>query len=229
MIEIMKTRPVSGSGLHRLLAGLVVCLTAGPVFADAPPEKAAAWEWGFTLGVNSWSDLGDVQSTLGGDFDEYGFALDMFAHKEVGQWGSAAVLFGADLGFFSTDSGIPGIFEGLVQRGVYLTPSVKLRFGERGKGHINLDAGAGWYNTDFAELNCSNYNPFIGGPICTEIGDSFDANAFGGYVGVSGGFNRTFTMGLRVHFADFGDVTGLPTVSGKLGGPIYTLNFGAVF
>lgn len=229
MTETKTSRQTSESGRHSLLAGIVMCLTVGPVFADTPPEKAGTWEWGFTLGVNSWSDLGDVRSTLGGDFDEYGFALDMFAHKEVGHWGGATVLVGADLGFFSTDSRIPGIFEDLIQRGVYLTPSVKLRFGERGKGHVNLDAGAGWYNTDFAELDCNNYDPFIGGPICTEIGDSFDANAFGGYVGVSGGFNRSFTMGLRVHFADFGDVTGLPTVSGNLGGPIYTLNFGAVF
>ena len=229
MTEAMANHRRQRSGRCSQLASLAICLLAAPSFADTPSDKKAAWEWGFTLGVNSWSDLGDVQSTLGGDFDEYGFALDMFAHKEIGQWGNAAVLVGADLGFFSTDSGIPGIFEDLVQRGVYLTPSVKLRFGERGKGHLNLDAGAGWYNTDFAELNCNNYDPFIGGPICTEIGDTFDANAFGGYVGLSGGFGRSFTMGLRVHFADFGEVTGLPTVSGDLGGPIYTLNFGAVF
>ena len=215
-------------GRARLMAGLVTCLMAGTGHAQTIEKLQNPWEWAFGLGVMSWSDLGDVQSSLGGDFDDIGFALDMSVHRKV-DLGDTTLLLGADLGFFSTDSKIPGIFEDLIQRGVYLTPSARLRFGESGRGHIDLEAGAGWYNTDFAELDCDNYNVVLGGPVCTEINDPFDSNTFGGYVGIRGGFNKWFTAGFRAHFADFGEVTGLPTVSGDLGGPVYTLMFGARF
>ena len=211
-----------------LIAGLAALFIAGTSSADVPEKSQGAWEWAFGLGVTSWSDLGDVQSSLGGSFDDVGFALDMSVHRRI-EAGDATLLLGADLGFFSTDSGIPGIFEDLVQRGVYLTPSVRLRFGESARGHLDLEAGAGWYNTDFAEVDCENQGTIIGGPVCTDINEPFDANAFGSYIGVRGGFNKYFTAGLRVHFADFGEVTGLPTVSGDLGGPVVTLMFGARF
>lgn len=186
------------------------------------------WEWGFGIGGSFWGELGDVQSTLGGGFDQYGFALDMSAHRQVAARG-ATLLLGVDLGFFSTESDIPGVFEDLVQRGVYLTPSMRLRFGDAGRGHVDLEAGAGWYNADFAEINCEDYGTIISGPTCTELNDPFDANAFGGYLGVRAGFNRWFTAGVRAHFADFGEVTGVPTVSGELDGPVYTLMFGGRF
>ncbi len=228
----MNDRTIARKGLtpsrRSLLVGLAACFMAGTVHAETLEKLESPWEWGFALGATSWSDLGDVQSSLGGDFDEYGFALDMSVHRKV-DVGDATLLLGADLGFFSTDSRIPGIFEDLIQRGVYLTPSMRLRFGESGRGHFDLEAGAGWYNTDFAELDCNDYNPALGGPVCTEINDPFDSNAFGGYVGVRGGFNKWFTAGFRAHFADFGEVTGLPTVNGDLSGPVYTLMFGARF
>ncbi len=208
---------------------LLLCLSVWSMAHADPLETAKSpWEWGFGIGVTSWADLADVQSSLGGDFDQYGYALDMSVHRRV-QIGHSTLLLGADLGFFSAESGIPGVFEDLIQRGVYLTPSMKLRFGDSGRGHVDLEAGAGWYNTDFAELNCENQGTIIGGPVCTEINESFDANAFGGYLGIRGSFNKWFSASLRAHFADFGEVTGLPTVSGDLGGPIYTLMFGARF
>lgn len=218
-----------GPQIFRLLwLGLVACAFSAPALADGPTHSATPWEWGFALGATSWSDLGDVESTLGGDFDQYGLALDLSVHRRV-DVGNATLLLGADIGFFSTDSRIPGIFEDLIQRSVYVTPSMRLRFGEGGRGHLDLEAGAGWYTTDFAELDCDDYDPLLGGPVCTEINDPFDESTFGGYLGLQGGFNRWFTAGLRVHFADFGEVTGLPTVRGELGGPVYTLMFGARF
>ena len=213
-------------------AKLFVCLAAwamaGSALAEPVEKLKSPWEWGFGIGGSSWSDLGDVQSTLGGGFDTYGWALDMSAHRRV-EVGDATLLLGADIGFFSTESDIPGVFEDLVQRGLYLTPSMRLRFGDSARGHVDLEAGAGWYNTDFAEVNCEDFGTFIGGPVCTDLNEPFDSNAFGGYLGIKAGFNKWFTAGLRAHFADFGQVTGLPTVDGDLGGPVYTLMFGARF
>ena len=217
-----------GSGLSALLVALAVWLLAGPANAQPVEKLKSPWEWAFGIGAMSWGDLGDVQSTLGGNFDNYGFALDMSLHRRV-EVGDATLLLGGDLGFFSTESNIPGIFEDLVQRGVYLTPSMRLRFGDSNRSYVDLEAGAGWYNTDFAEIDCDNYGTIFGGPVCTEINDPFDSNAFGGYLGIKAGFNKWFTAGLRAHFADFGQVTGLPTVDGDLGGPVYTLMFGARF
>ena len=222
------TRGGKPAGRLSLLIGLVALCMAGAANAETVEKFQSPWEWAFALGATSWSDLGDVQSSLGGDFDQYGLALDMSVHRVV-DVGDSSLLLGVDLGFFSTDSRIPGIYEDLIQRGVYLTPSVRLRFGESGRGHFDLEAGAGWYNTDFAELDCDDYNSFLGGPVCTEINDPFDSNAFGGYLGIRGGFNKYFTAGFRAHFADFGEVSGLPTVSGDLGGPVYTIMFGARF
>ena len=228
MNTIVRTRKRMRADRAWLLTGLATCLMAGTVHAETIEKLESPWEWAFGIGAMSWSDLGDVQSTLGGNFDDIGFGLDMSVHRKV-DVGDATLLLGADLGFFSTDSKIPGIYEDLIQRGVYLTPSARLRFGNSGRGHIDLEAGAGWYNTDFAELDCTDYNVVLGGPVCTEINDPFDSNAFGGYVGIRGGFNKWFTAGFRAHFADFGEVTGLPTVTGELGGPFYTLMFGARF
>lgn len=228
MNERSTTRGGALAGRSALLSGLVACCMAGTVRAETTEKLESPWEWAFGLGATSWGDLGDVQSSLGGDFDEYGLALDVSVHRRINV-GDATLLLGADLGFFSTDSRIPGIFEDLIQRGIYVTPSARLRFGGSGRAHVDLEAGAGWYNIEFAELDCNDYNPVLGGPVCTEIDDPFDSSAFGGYVGVRGGFNRRFTAGFRAHFADFGEVTGLPTVTGDLSGPVYTLTFGARF
>ena len=223
-----RTRNGARGGRFRLLIGLTLCWVAGAAHAQEVEKLKSPWEWAFALGASSWGDLGDVQSSQGGDFDQYGLALDMSVHRVV-DVGDGTLLLGVDLGFFSTDSRIPGIFEDLVQRGIYLTPSMRLRFGESGRGHFDLEAGAGWYNTDFAEVDCDGYNPALGGPVCTDINEPFDSNAFGGYVGIRAGFNKYFTAGFRTHFADFGEVNGLPTVSGDLGGPVYMFMFGARF
>ncbi len=132
------------------------------------------------------------------------------------------MLAGVDFGLFATESDIAGISDDFTQRGLYLTPSVKFRFGQRDKRYLNLEAGAGWYKVDMAELDCSVIP-------CAEILEPFDKDTFGGYIGVSGGFGRWFVLGLKVHFADFGEVTGFGTAVGSLEGPFYILSAGGAF
>jgi len=211
---------------------LAACLVATPFLLSTPTyaqdgdnsRATGGWNYGVILGVAEWPDLSEVNSVAGGSFDARGFALELSAHKPMWHWGSADVLLGVDLGIITTDGNIPGVFEELTQRSAYLTPSVKFRFGEYGRRYINLEAGIGYYQTDFAELECD-----VDGSICFELNDPFNADAAGGYLGLTVGLGRWFTTGLKVHFADFGSVNNIRGVSGDLGGPIYALSVGAAF
>ena len=202
------------------------CVVAVPAYAieDSGPTETRQWNWSLSVGVTNWGGLEDLESVTGGQFDSYGFSLELAGHKNVARWGSADVLLGADLGLFTTDGDIAGTFQSYTQRGLYLTPSVKFRFGERTKRYLNLEAGAGWYKVDFAELDCDT-----GGSLCAELRDPFDSDTLGMYVGVSAGFSSWFITGLRIHYADFGSVQGINSISGDLKGPFYVFSLGATF
>ncbi len=196
--------------------------------ADEPvPNAPGHWSGTATVGLMTWSDLKDLKPAAGGGFDSLGFVVELAGHKRVSHWGAADVLVGADFGFFATQSDIPGIFEDFTQRGLYLTPSMQIRYGERSGRYLNLEAGLGWYQVDFAELHCDedDFNNIV----CIEITEPYDENSLGGYLGITGGFGGGFIMGLKVHFADFGKVTGLGPDTGDLKGPIYILSLGGAF
>ncbi len=92
----------------------------------------------------TWNDLKDLEPAAGEDFDSLGLAVELAGHKHVAHWGSADVLVGVDFGLFATQSDIPGSIEEFTQRGLYLTPSMKFRFGERSRRYLNLEAGSSW-------------------------------------------------------------------------------------
>ena len=215
------------NGLKRV-ARLVLILAplASPAFADQDERSVGSgkWNYGVTVGIAEWQDLSDIRSAQGGGFDFRGFALEFSMHKPMWRWGPADVLLGVDLGMLATDGDIPGVFENLTQRSAYLTPSVKFRFGEYGRRYFSIDTGVGFYQTDFAELYCDDNNA-----ICVELNDPFNANAIGGYVGITAGLGKWFTTGLKVHYADFGPVNNISGVSGSLSGPIYVLSLGGTF
>jgi hypothetical protein len=208
------------------LTGIGLFLIGVPADANeaTPQSEPAGWNWAISIGASSWSDLSGLETTSGQEFDSLGFSLEFGGHKKVARLGFADVLIGADLGFITTDGEIRGVFEAFTQRAMYLTPSVKFRFGERSERYLNLETGLGWYNTDFAELDCNS-----GSIVCTELAAPFDSDAVGMYVGVAGGFGRWFVAGLKVHYADFGEVTGIGSVAGDLRGPIYVFSLGAAF
>ncbi len=196
--------------------------------ADEPvPNTPGHWSGKATFCLMTWSGLRDLEPAAGGGFDSVGFVVELAGHKRVSRWGSADVLVGADFGFLATESDIPGISEDFTQRGLYLTPSMQIRYGERSGRYLNLEAGLGWYQVDFAELHCDedNFNNIV----CIEITEPYDENSLGGYLGITGGFGGGFIMGLKVHFADFGTVTGLGPDTGDLKGPIYILSLGGAF
>ncbi len=218
--------------LYKLwITGAIVGLTL-PVISiyaadESVPDAQGRWSGTATAGLMIWNDLKDLEPAAGGGFDSLGFIVELAGHKHVARWGPADVLIGVDLGIFATQSDIPGITEDFTQRGLYLTPSMKFRFGERSRRYLNLEAGLGWYQVDFAELICDDDN--FNNVVCIEIAEPYDEDTLGGYLGITGGFGGGFIMGLKVHFADFGEVTGLGLDTGELKGPIYILSLGGAF
>ncbi len=218
--------------LHRhwitvAIVGLILPVIS--IYADdeADPYVQGHWSGTATAGLMIWSGLRDLEPAAGGGFDSLGFVVELAGHKHVARWGPADVLTGVDLGISATQSDIPGITEDFTQRGLYLTPSMKFRFGERSRRYLNLEAGLGWYQVDFAELICDE--DIFNNIVCIEIAEPFDEDTLGGYLGISGGFGGGFIMGLKVHFADFDEVTGLGPDTGNLNGPIYIFSLGGAF
>lgn len=211
---------------HYLLVAVTVAVatTASLARADDTGDAAVEKPWllSISAGVMNWEKLSNIESSLGGKFDDAGFGLEFAAHKRVSMWGNADVLVGVDLGVFGMESDIRGTFINLTQRGLYVTPSVKLGFGERFR--YFLEAGAGWYNVDFAEVDCSA--PYA---YCAELDAPYNADALGAYLGIRAQLGRTMYLGLRAHHADFGPVTGINSVSADLKGPFYLLSVGAGF
>ncbi len=209
------------------IVGLILPVISTYAADESVPDAQGRWSGTATFGLMTWNDLRDLEPAAGGGFDSLGFVVELAGHKHVARWGSADVLIGVDLGFSATQSDIPGSTENFTETGEYLTPSMKFRFGERSRRYLNLEAGLGWYQVDFAELICDedNFNNIV----CIEIAEPYDEDTLGGYLGISGGFGGGFIMGLKVHFADFGKVTGLGPDTGDLKGPIYIFSLGGAF
>jgi len=209
------------------IAGLILPVIATYAADASEPYTSRHWSGTATAGVMIWSDLKDLEPAAGGGFDSVGFIVELAGHKHVTRWGPADILIGVDLGIFATQSDIPGNTENFTQRGLYLTPSMKFRFGERSRRYLNLGAGLGWYQVDFAELICDHDN--FNNIVCIEITEPYDEFTLGGYLGITAGFGGGFIMGLKVHFANFGKVTGLGPDTGELNGPIYIFSLGGAF
>lgn len=212
-------RTQSGTSLTiSLLISISLIGSVCTVFAEETPENTG-YSFTATIGAMNWSDLSDLDPAGSGDFNDTGFAIGMSVHRKIGHWGSADVLAGGDLGFFSTDSNIEGISDDYSQRGLYLTPSLKFRFGNPNALYYTVQLGAGWYEVDIAELDCDSFG-------CPEISEPFNADEFGGFIGIGAGLGNGLIIGIQAHFADFGEVSGLGTDAGELGGPFYMLNIG---
>ncbi len=213
---------LTGTIVGLILPVIAICASDEPV-----PHAPGHWSGTATFGLMTWSDLNDLEPDAGGGFDSLGFIVELAGHKHVTRWGSADVLIGVDLGISATQSDIPGNTEDFTQRGVYVTPSIKFRFGERSRRYLNLETVLGCYQVDIAELICDEdiFNKIV----CIEIAEPYDEDALGGYLGITGGFGSGFIMGLKVHFADFGRVTGLGPDTGDLKGPIYIFSLGGAF
>lgn len=216
---------------HILVFLVALMLGCPPAFADEPPpgsQGARAEVW---LGVSSFPGLGDIRPLAVADgFDTTGFGFGGAWHVPVKRFENSDLLIGVDGFIAATESSISGYIGDLAARHLFLGTSVKWALGKR--RNVYLDAGVGYHELDMAELSDYIYGiehvawkDSAGGAF---VGATWDVGA--GREHETGGFS----LGLKVHFVDFGNVYDENTFivrilgddAGKLSGPIYMLQLG---
>lgn len=194
--------------------------------SESPPRIGARTE--VMLGAHAWLDAEDLQPLADGSFDNAGFNLGGAVHWPLPQFHRHGVLLGVDFVLLPTESSVRFLRDDLILRGGYLTASV--RWYPRLQRRISVDAGAGLYIADIAEVG-AGYGLFTE----TEL---WEATAAGGYLGGTWNFGAVADDGVfvsfKVHFVDFGTVRDedplLPATlgddAGSLKRGVYQLQFG---
>lgn len=218
--------------------GYLVVLFAGLSSAYAE-EEAPGKRWELTFNVYDWSSLAGLTPAAGGSFDSVGIGLAGAIHWPVLKLGDSELLLGFDAGFMTSDSSIPGFRTELSTAHGFVAPSIKWLFGD--KHRFSLDAGVGWHLIDISEIDYAYsyyyYQPGFEAQYWSEsavapyVGATWDVGA-----GVPGKI-AAFSIGLKVHYLDFGTVRDedpyLPVTlgsdAGDLSGPMLALQLGAAF
>lgn len=211
----------------------VVATTLMSITPAVAEDEAPGAGWGraeIWLGVSSFPKLDDIRPLAGGDFDATGFGIGGAWHWTVKHFANSDLLLGADGFIAANDSSVSGYIGDLAARHLYLGGSVKWAFGPR--RNVYLDAGAGYHWLDMAELSDYIYGiehiawaDSAGGAF---VGATWDVGA--GRPGKTSGLS----LGLKVHFVDFGNVYDENTFivpilgddAGPLSGPVYMLQIG---
>ena len=216
-----------------------VALVSSAHAEDQAEEEAPGRRWEISLNLHNWAALGDIKPAVGGSFDTVGIGLSGAVHWPVMQLGSSEILLGFDGGFMTSSSSSPGIESDLVTTQIFISPSFKWMFGDNHR--ISLDGGVGWHWLDISEIDAS-YTYLYGGS--GYQAQYWVETAFAPYVGATWDIRAgttpnaaAFSLGLKLHFLDFGAVrdedAALPvtlgSMAGDLAGPMVVLQFGAAF
>ena len=219
------------TSLVALLLAVLVTPTLAQEAKEAEQEPLGS-RWAVYLEMPIWPSLTDLQPASGGSFDSLGFGLGVSWHASVAQFTHGELLLGIDGMIVATDSSINAQYDQLLARQFYLGGSVKWAFGDA--RNFALDAGIGYHQVDMADVSYSGWASFENEHWSSEapsgfVGATWDVGAGRPYK--SGGLS----IGLRVHFVDFGRVTDtdrfgvFPTLgpdAGNLEGPLYILKVG---
>lgn len=216
------------------LVSLVLLATSGVLHAagdaDGPdrPEVASGMRTEVFVGAHAWPGIGELEPRSEGHFDDAGFSLGAAVHWPLEGFGAPQLQVGVDMAVFATESDIDFRRESLIARGAWLVPSVRWY---PGNGPHSIDAGAGVYLVDIAEVT-GEYGFFIE----TEL---WEQSGLGGYVGATWNFGggaaaSGLTVSVRVHHFDLGTVRDedlfLPATlgndAGSLTGPVFQLQVG---
>ena len=188
--------------------------------------RSEAW-----LALPSWPSLNDLQPAAGGSFKQIGYGLGAAAHWPFRRFENGELLLGVEGAIMATDSDVPVLLDDLLARHGYAAVSAKWMMGRA--RNVSLDAGLGFHLIDIAQLE-TDYNR------AGEF-ESWEESALGFLIGatwdVGAGTrdnNSGLSLGLRVHFVDFGavrdeDVFIAPVLgadAGDLAGPLYALQIG---
>jgi len=188
--------------------------------------RAEAW-----LALPSWPSLNDLQPAAGGSFKQIGYGLGAAAHWPVRQLGNGDLMLGIEGAIMATDSDVPALLDELLARHGYVAVSAKWMAGRA--RNVSLDAGLGYHLVDIAQLetdyrSAGEFETWEESAVGLFVGATWDAGA--SKPGGDGGLS----LGLKVHFVDFGTVRDedvfirpvLGTDAGELAGPIYALQIG---
>lgn len=183
------------------------------------------------LVLPSWPSLADLRPVVGGSFNELGYGIGAAAHWPLRQRENGTLLLGFEGAVMATESDIPAYLDELLARDAYLAVSAKWMMGKTRSA--SLDVGLAYHLLDIAQLD-SGYS------VAVEF-ESWEESAAGFFIGAGWdvgagkpGKNGGLSLGLKVHFVDFGivrdeDIFVAPVLgsnAGDLGGPIYALQIG---
>jgi hypothetical protein len=201
--------------------------------AAGAEEELPGKRWEVTLNLYNWDALADLRPVAGGSFDTVGVGFAGAIHWPVKRFKNSELMLGAGGGILTSESSAPGQVDDLLVRQLFVSPSVKWIFGD--KHHVSLDAGISYHLLDIAEVD-SGYG-------ATGLTfEYFQKNTTTPFVGITWDISagRTemvaaFTLGLKVHFVDFGtardeDFSLPPTLgpnAGKLDGTMIVLQLGS--
>lgn len=202
-----------------------VLLMASAAWSDTAPPPGPSGRAELWLAVTNWPSLEAIRPAAGGRFDAVGFGLGGALYLTAREYRQSSLLVGIDGFIAANESNVEGIFEELLARQLYLGGSVKWAFGE--ERSFSVDAGVGYHLAEIAE---------VGDAFSGYEREVWDAHRVSGYIGatwdmpaVSLGSPGRWMLGFKVHFADFGTVDGPGPIgpdSGKLDGPLYSLQIG---
>ena len=203
-----------------------------PAYAD---EQSPGKRSEVTLIIQSWPALADLRPEAGGSFDAVGYGLAGAMHWPVKRFRDSELLLGFDVGITSSQSSTPGVLDELLARRLFVSPSIKWMFGDTHR--FSLGAGIGWHLLDMAEASSgyggtgSEIEYWEDSIVAPYVGATWDVKA--GATNMAG----AFSVGLKVHFVDFGSVHDQgaflpPTLgpsAGDLSGPIIVLQLGSAW
>ena len=216
----------------RITTLLLVFVAAGAAAeSETPEDTPARGRMELWLAVPSWPGLSDLEPAAGGTFDDYGLGIGGAIHWPVQRFGGGRMMLGIEGAIQVVESNVPVYLDDLLARDGYVALTAKWMLGK--SRALSLDAGLGIHLLDITQLE-SDYYPFV------EF-ESWEEKALGALLGVTWdvgagkpGKDGGLSLGLRVHFVDFGTVRDedifiapvLGTNAGDLAGPIYALQIG---
>ncbi len=220
---------------RRFVTWAVACAllaTSGARSQELQPEDLVDGpRWELWLALSSWSGLSDLEPAAGGSFDTTGYGIGMAAHWPMMASENSELLLGVEGVIMAHDSSIPVLLDDFLARDAYIGVSAKWMMGEA--RNVSLDAGLTYHLLDMAQLDTNYYYN-------AEF-QNWEENAAGIFIGGTWdvgagrpGKNSGLSLGLRVHFVDFGtvrdeDVFFRPVLgdnAGDLSGPLVALQIG---
>lgn len=187
--------------------------------------------WEAWLALSSWSGLADLEPAAGGSFDTAGYGIGVAAHWPLKAFAGSELMLGVEGAVMAHDSSVPVQLDDFLARDAYVGVSAKWLIGKA--RNLSLDAGLAYHLLDMAQLDTNYYynaefQNWEEGAAGIFVGGTWDVGAG------KPGKNSGLSLGLRVHFMDFGtvrdeDIFFRPVLgdnAGGISGPLVALQIG---